>query len=818
MQPFFSLPKKIVLLLIALLLALSTSMSFLWLNKTNQDFQLKQQEIRQQNQKQYLLLNQIFRVRLESWVEFFVQVHQNQQDPLISISDTLNSRFEFLELHWQVENLWLFDQQHQLVYSSGQSVPDYIRNLTTEVMQKQYSIEKTYCDDKCSQILGIPILLGSGETAILSISYSLVETLAFLNQSTDATLALVHTPGEPSSMKANNLYLRGPVARSVQEFIASVIASFPQDLSVQTLSRQGIQVRVADKQYFVLMIPITTVNQDFDYVLSAHDVTPVIKTHESYQRTIIITAVFVFVVAILLFYLMTNSVRQRLIRLASQLPLLAQRDYQEFHKRGIDTKHLFRDELDTLSDSANDLAIQLAMLDEQVLAKTSELENIAMYDQLTQLPNRNMLTKELTQALSNLKTQPGLVVVLFFDLDDFKKVNDSYGYHIGDSLLAEAAARFKSVARKGDIACRLSGDEFALLLSHVDEMDQALHIAEKLLDRFRLPINVETLRFYVSTSIGIAYADSPDSNVGEMLRFADIAMYEAKRWGGNRYKIYDKKMSQQALDKVALEDEAREALINNNFSYALQPQIELATGKLIGFEALLRWVHPERGFVSPGHFIPILENSEFMISLGHWCVDRAFTILQQFKQNGFGDLKIAINLAGIQFLDPDLIPLLEEKVASTGLPPELIELELTERTLVSDIQRTSTIMQSLVSKGFVISIDDFGTGYSSLSYLKTMPAHFIKIDRAFVDGMLTNKADKQIVASIIAMVQKLNMRVIAEGIEEQQQIDILKEMDCNLAQGFYIAKPIPEALLFDELEAHCKNGIWHYGDQPRLIP
>lgn len=803
-----------VILLMVMLLALSVAMSILWLNKTNEDFQLKQTEIRQQNQKQYALLNQLFRNRLESWVELFVQIHQEEADFLSAMGNTLSMRFEFLQLNWNVDGVWLINQDRRLIYGSQRLIPEYINGLSEKVFTQQRSLVVTHCESECTQVLTIPILTKNGELATLSLSYGLIETLAFLNQSKDATLALVNIVEYDNLSRKDAIKIRGPLVKKQRVFIEQLVELLPTELNTSQFLNNGVRINLNDNNYFLILIPMSTITSDQDYVLASHDITPIMKTHQSYQQSFLITALTMFLVAILCFYVLTNSIRLRLIRLAKRLPLLSQRNYNLFRVKNLDSPHFFRDELDTLNDSADELAVRLEQLDEEVLTKTSELENIAMFDQLTQLPNRNMLTFQLVDAIKDLAKNAGYVVVLFFDLDDFKKVNDSYGHEVGDRLLTEAATRFMSVIRDTDIACRLGGDEFAIMLKHVNQIEEAIVVADKLLERFRQPINVDSLRFFVSTSIGLAYTNSAKANVNEILRFADVAMYFAKSSGGNCYQIYNRKMSQQALDKVALEDEARSALVNDNFSFALQPQVELATGKLVGFEALLRWVHPKRGSVSPGHFIPILENSEFMLSLGYWCIEHAYNILNKFKEKGFSNLKVAINLAAIQFLDPELIPYLEDKLASTGLPAELLELELTERTLVSDVERTTAIMRALIERGFLISIDDFGTGYSSLSYLKKMPADYIKIDRAFIDGMLNSNADMQIVTSTVAMVQNLGMKVIAEGIEEQSQIDILKALNCDMAQGFHIAKPIPENQLFDHLEKYYKDGIWQFNNLP----
>ena len=809
MRRFISLPNKILLLLVVMSISLGVSLSWLWLTKTNQDFLRKQQEIRQQNQQQYLLLNQLFRTRLESWVEMFVQLQEDQSRPIASLADTLEDKIEFLRLNWQVEELWLANSQGQLVFGTVRPMPEQIRRLQQSVFEEQRSLEEIRCQESCAQLLSIPILTLEGDMAVISMNISLLETLAFLNQSTQATLAQVYLPGNPSLANARDLVIRGPLSHSTLTTIQSLIQQFPDAFPVQKLLSEGIQLRVDNKDFLLNLITMTQVENDGNYVLLAHDISPITQAHQQYQRSVLATMVGVLFIVGLLFYLLINNLRKRLLRLSEQLPLLAKRDYEGFDIAGVNEQKWVDDELDMLQESASLLATELEALDLQVQEKTSELEKIAMYDPLTGLPNRNMLTFQLEKALAALHRKNGFVVVLFLDLDDFKKVNDSHGHGVGDGLLCEASNRLQKVLRKSDLASRFGGDEFVILLENVTALEGALRVADKLLEALKEPVKIGQQRFYVSTSIGISAGNEASQNAEELIRHADIAMYQAKTAGGNCRRIYDSEMSKNALQKVALEEQARDALKGAQFTYALQPQVELKTGRLEGFEALIRWEHPERGMISPGLFIPVLENTEFMLSLGYWGIEHAFEILEKFRAAGHSEYKIAINLSGGQFLDPDLIPFLKNKIDQTGIRPDLIELELTERTLVADVEKTTKIMQQLIDLGCIISIDDFGTGYSSLSYLKKMPAQIIKIDRSFIDGMLVGTADKQIVASTISMVQKLGMKVVAEGIEEKEQLDLLNEMGCDLAQGYFIARPIPEAQLFETLEKHVASDIWH---------
>lgn len=798
-----------MLLLLILLSVLSVSLTWLWLAKIDQDFLLKQQEIHQQDKQQYSLLNDMVKNRMQAWLESFVHQQDKQPDQLASIKKGLESEFDFLQLHWQVNNLWLFDANKVALFSSSDVIPTYVIDDLEQILISQDIRVEVRCYDECEQRLTSPVLTNRGELAIISVSSSLMEILAFLNQSTNAQVAQVSLLSDPELMQASQLSIRGPIAKSKRQLIESLIQNIPTNLSFSQLQKYGARIHSDQRDFLLNLVPLQSQGKGLDYILLAHDITTQTLAYVAYQRRVVWTGIIIFCLSGALFFWFTSHFRTRLIKLSSHLPLLAQRRYQDFYHLSEQTqKTWFKDEVDLLQESAFELANQLDDLDKQIQRRTEELEKIAMYDALTGLPNRNMLNFELKRALAGLARKKQLVALLFLDLDDFKKVNDSQGHSIGDILLQKAAQRLLSVTRKTDLACRFGGDEFVILLTQGPELSNVKLVAEKLLDSFRSPIIVNKSSFYVSTSVGIAVAENADVSVDDLVRQADIAMYEAKTAGGSCFRVFDSEMFQKIWNKVALESEARDALSHQNFGLALQPQVETASGKLIGFEALLRWHHPTRGLIPPNDFIPILEGSEFMLSIGYWVIQHSFELLAEFKAWGYPELKIAVNLSAPQLLDPLLIPFLQQQVASSGLAAQLIEIELTERTLAEDIDNVMTIMHTLTELGFSISIDDFGTGYSSLSYLKMMPVDIIKIDGSFIQGMLNSQADRQIVISTISMVKKLGMKLVAEGIEELGQLNLLNQFDCDIAQGYFIAKPIHEKHLKLVLQDSYKNGIW----------
>jgi diguanylate cyclase (GGDEF)-like protein len=819
MRHFISFPIKIMLLLLALLLLLSVSLTWLWLAKIDQELEFRQTEIQRQNHQQYALLNNMLKNRLEVWIESFVHQHIGQSNQLAVLSRDLGRELEFLQLHWQVNNLWLFDADKQILLTTNNETPHYLLSDIEQVLNSQNALFTYRCDEQCEQILISPILTGQGELAIISISTSLMDMLAFLNQSTSALVGQVKSYGQIKQTRPAELKIQGPMVSSQKLIIESLIAAIPAKVSMPQLIQNGFRLQLG-RQYFLLdLLVLEELDSEQSFIILAHDISGQMKVYKGYQRRVILTAIVIFCLSGILFFWFTNRFRLRLMSLANNLPLLAQKSYQDFHQKiNVVHKLWFSDEVDILQHSARQLAYRLEDLDSQIKERTAELEKVAMFDPLTGLANRNMLNYQLTKALANMVRRPELVAILFLDLDDFKKVNDSHGHSIGDKLLKQAAQRLMSLVRETDVVCRFGGDEFVLLMTINPELASVSRVAENLLEGFRDPLLVNEHRFYVSISIGIAVIDSADMSVDELVSQADVAMYEAKTAGGSCFRMFDSTMFHKVWNKVALESEAREALAHRQFGLALQPQIEIASGKLVGFEALLRWHHPQRGLIPPNDFIPILEGTEFMLSVGYWIIRHSFELLANLAAWGCGELKIAINLSAPQLLDPELIPLLEEQIASSGLSANLIEIELTERIFARDAASFMSIMQNLKSLGISLSIDDFGTGYSSLSYLKVMPADIIKIDASFIDGMLHSLADRYIVASTISLVKQLGMTLVAEGIEQREQLTLLGEFNCDIGQGYFIAKPIDEKHLREALQRYNNNGIWQNQGEVEQAP
>jgi diguanylate cyclase (GGDEF)-like protein len=420
---------------------------------------------------------------------------------------------------------------------------------------------------------------------------------------------------------------------------------------------------------------------------------------------------------------------------------------------------------------------------------------LAQFDALTGLPNRALLSDRFSQLIVQARRHATPLGVLFIDLDDFKLINDSLGHAGGDELLKEAARRLQSAVRPGDTVARISGDEFAVILSDLARPDDAALVAQKIIDRLATPVQVRGHEVFVTASIGIAAFPADGDDAEALLGAADAAMYRAKQSGRNGYQFFTADINQRTRARVQLGSELRRALEREEFALVYQPKYDLRTGRPCAAEALLRWNHPERGVVSPGEFIPVLEETGLIVAVGEWVLQRACKDLKSWQAEGAVVVPIAVNLSARQFRQQDLDLRLIDLIKSAGVQTKLIELEITESQLMQDPHHAIRIMRSLSNAGIRIAIDDFGTGYSSLSYLTRFPVSALKIDRSFVADVLSDQADAAIVRTIIDMAHTLGSIVIAEGVETAEQAALLRKLGCEQAQGYYFARPMPEAKL-----------------------
>lgn len=428
---------------------------------------------------------------------------------------------------------------------------------------------------------------------------------------------------------------------------------------------------------------------------------------------------------------------------------------------------------------------------------TKVIRQHAYYDALTLLPNRFLSLDRLSQMLEESKRNAKKSAVLFLDLDDFKKINDSLGHEVGDKLLIKAADRLKRAVRKVDTVGRLGGDEFLVLLQSIADEYDAANVADNLLTIFNEPFDVEGRELIVTLSIGVAiYPDNGDS-ISDLLRNSDTAMYQAKTLGRNTYSFFTKQMNDVILRRFSVEEQLRGALECNQFEVHYQPKVNVKSGDIIGVEALLRWHNPRLGSVAPDEFIPIAENTGLIVAIGKYVIEQSIKFLKQWSDSHQQNYTMAVNLSPVQFRDKQLIHFIKQSLASANIKPENLELEITEGVLMIGKSYIEEALDELNQLGVKLSMDDFGTGYSSLSYLRQYSFDVLKIDRSFINYLTVKKADFDLVKATIAMAHSLGLLVVAEGVEEREQLKLLEQLGCDLAQGYYFSKPMPAKQLLD---------------------
>ncbi|OIQ96422.1 cyclic di-GMP phosphodiesterase Gmr [mine drainage metagenome] len=435
-----------------------------------------------------------------------------------------------------------------------------------------------------------------------------------------------------------------------------------------------------------------------------------------------------------------------------------------------------------------------------------QIEFLAYHDPLTGLPNRLLLQDRFEHAMAYAERAGTRLALLFLDLDNFKNINDSLGHAIGDGLLKEVASRLAECVRETDTISRQGGDEFLVVLPDLNDTDAALPVLAKIMERLQEPFCSDVDELSTSASIGVAIFPDDGGDFETLLKKADMAMYRAKGAGRNAYRFFDETMNVEAVEHLTMRNGLRRALERGEFVLHYQPQIELAGGAVVGAEALIRWNHPELGLVPPARFIPIAEESGLIVPIGEWVLHEACRQAMAWKRAGLPELAIAVNLSAVQFKRADVEKTVIGALQSSGLDPALLELELTESILIQDVENVLATVKRLTLLGVKLSIDDFGTGYSSLSYLKRFDIDKLKIDQSFVRDLASDEDDAAIVRAIIQMARSLNLKTIAEGVEDIGILQRLRLLHCDEAQGYHIARPMPADAFAAYLAAAQETG------------
>ena len=438
-----------------------------------------------------------------------------------------------------------------------------------------------------------------------------------------------------------------------------------------------------------------------------------------------------------------------------------------------------------------------------------ELSHSAQHDALTNLPNRSLLDDRLTQAIAFAQRQNSQFAVLFVDLDHFKAINDSLGHEIGDKLLQSVAGRLVASVRRSDTVSRQGGDEFVVVLSRVEQAEDAAFGARKILDALAAPHQVDNTSLSVNVSIGVSTYPGDGQDALSLIKSADTAMYDAKERGRNNYQFFRPEMHARVLERQSLQGSLRHALGRHEFLLHYQPKISLESGEIIGVEALIRWMHPDRGLVPPSQFVPIAEECGLILPIGRWVLLEACRQARAWRDLGLRAVPVAVNVSAVEFLAKDFLSGVRAALIATGVEPRNLELELTESVLIIDAESTIDTLHALKAIGVQLAVDDFGTGYSSFSYLRRFPLDALKIDRSFVRDITVDPNDATIVSAMIGIGKSLRQRVIAEGVETREQLDFLQSQGCGEGQGYYFSRPVVAEQFAELLESGIGQTVVH---------
>ncbi len=430
--------------------------------------------------------------------------------------------------------------------------------------------------------------------------------------------------------------------------------------------------------------------------------------------------------------------------------------------------------------------------EKELISHKEHLVKLAHYDNLTALPNRVFFNEMLNKTIKHAKRHKNMMAILFIDLDRFKNINDAFGHHVGDLTIKEIANRFRTVLRAGDILARLGGDEFIILLNDIGHAKFASPVAEKILQACAEPIDIDNHQFSLTTSIGISIYPNDGTSLEDLQSNADIAMFKAKRAGSGIFQYFTKEMNFEAHKHTQTELALRKAISNNEFVLYYQPKLNLKDGSLAGVEALIRWDNPEHGLISPTEFIPMAEETGLIIPIGEWALREACRTSKAWQTEGYQPICMSVNLSPKQFQYQDIATLVENILTETGLDPTHLELEITETAVMDDVESTITKLNNIRKLGVHISIDDFGTGYTSINYLKKFPISVLKIDQSFIKSIPQDQHNTAITSAIIALAHTLEMQVVAEGVETAEQLEYLADHHCDIVQGYYLSRPLPE--------------------------
>lgn len=798
-QRFLSLRWKFALTVLALMIATLGLLS--WRFNSQLEQQLAHQ-LEQRHQQQVLLLAALLEKSAEHLRNTTTAATATIDGPLTNYHQPLESQWQQLNRQSHIQTLNIYDRLGSARLELGLPLPNELGRRWTTQASSGRSLNQLHCQTDCFLYSTLPLTQDGNKLGSLIAGRSLSEVFESFQKITRKDLAILDTSHDSqhsyplSAWQAKILTLTNRVTN--QPLLKQLSDLYPTPAELPPVA----PLDYGAETYAVSVLPLGELSSQLEVQQTRLQLAIIDKVTNTRQlikrelwRNIALACASLVVLALCLIGLIWRYVG-RLKQQAQLLPLLGQKQYQPVreelnHPRA---QRYFRDELDNLDEATTTLSFQLESLEKAVELRTNEMERLSLFDPLTGLANRNLFQYEAQQAVksyqqSNQRGAPTAKVgIILFDLDKFKRINDSLGHQLGDRLLSKVAERLKNATRSLGLVARLGGDEFAILVRNIKNTKQLELLSQKINQLIRKPVQIDGNKIVVSSSIGASIIAS-QQGASDLIKHAEIAMYKAKEAGGNGYQLFDAAMATEAHRNLSLEAEIRRGFEQNEFTLYLQPKVNMDS-EVEGFESLIRWDNPDRGTVPPNDFIPAMEEMGFISKLDNWVLEASCRQLHVWKEL-FPEISIAVNISSTHFTDRNFISFLQSCLQKYPIDPKRLELEITETLLMENMHAGLEVIGQIKALGVHIAIDDFGTGYSSLSYLKNLPVDTLKIDREFIRDIPESESDMQISSIIIFLAKQLGFKVVAEGVETSEQLVFLKANQCDLAQGFYFSKPIP---------------------------
>ena len=805
---FISLKLKTAFVVTLLIVTSTSLLLFLSLNQLEQQFTSTQITKKERLEDDLTnLLAQSFS-QLNFIAEQIAITRKNSKDEL-EFRLVLDKLWEDLEYISDISSIHFYsNDQVTPINSYGERSETSLNYLAKTAISNGRPENKVLCHTTCNLVAAIPLIEASDIQGLVITKPLSDVVIALANLNQVSVVLITHQDDDEIAQNRTleswetNIVFTSEMTKSYK-----ILNDVSKRFTLEAIKNNRIQWKSDDSNFIInFLSSANRFGSHYDLIIiddiSQYEET--IKAHKIQAFIVIsISALFFGILA----FLLTISPISRLQQLILQYAAIAQHKFTSA-RQGIPVKkRLFPDELDILFKKTLDLVDELDVMNNNLSEKNDELHHQAMHDELTGLSNRNSFIHQIKNIISCTKNKPESWALVFIDLDDFKLINDNFGHDVGDDVLKIIAHRLVDCLHQNDIVSRLGGDEFTLILKNIENPENITKVMDNLFKALQQPMPLADKEIIMCCSAGILLGDKNITDYPDALKSADIAMYEAKKAGRNCYKVFDESMYHYSQQSFTIQHDFNDSLQNNEFYLHLQPQVIISTGELIGFEALVRWEHENLGFLPPDSFIPILEESDRIVQLGSWVATQALAQLGELSKYVDG-LRMAINISPRQLHDESFIPLLLKLCKLHNLKTWQVEIELTEGILVENIEWAKLWMYKVIGHGFHLAIDDFGTGYSSLSYLSNLPFNTVKLDRSFITQLTDSDSDRDLLEAIIYMVKKMKCEVVAEGIEEANQYEVLGKMNCHIAQGYFIQRPTEINKLKPLLIQYAEKKCW----------